>query len=616
MPVSLYGVNHLDQVRHSDYKNSTMAMCEIVDNAIDAKADKVVITLVRNHDKIDSIYFFDNGTGFTFNSLSKCLVLSHTGSVEGSIGKFGMGLPNSSLSQSQRVDVITKIDNEFKNVHVDIKTISQNGNLLEDPITCPDLLLNDFKKYSSNLDFTTAVRWSRLDLFDGIRPPSIFKRANELMGRIYRYAIKDGLKLEFNIQERENKRPDPEYSKLLVKPFDPLFLTSEPHLIDELLKKEAKNSEYNTQPDKLLRPSHYYKKLINGSRALPIFSEVLDEIVEIRWKGEKYRAQVKVSCAKTEVQKPGTDKGGSLPIGQKVRQKHLGTKQFPSGNITFVRNGREVDWGNYGIASQEEKNRWWSVEVSFSEREDEFLGVSYTKQGVKWYPIGEWQRAAETSSFADKREEFWGLITHKVKQGVEQATTKLNKQAREFKTWHKEHTGQGGGAPPKGPTPISSEAIKAIKMVLGEGARLTEKEKEELKQIITGYHPELDAKAIKASIEMLDAIGLDNILLYTRLSNSEELLRISELVDSRALTFINSDHPLNNLIEYFRDKENDEAIIGVELLLSSFTWASYQLRERGPMYREFIDKLIKDFGKELYDNISARISESSALMSR
>jgi hypothetical protein len=91
-------------------------------------------------------------------------------------------------------------------------------------------------------------------------------------------------------------------------------------------------------------------------------------------------------------------------------------------------------------------------------------------------------------------------------------------------------------------------------------------------------------------------------------------LRISELVDSRALTFINKDHPLNNLIEYFRDKDNEEAIIGIELLLSSLTWASYQLRERGPMYRDFIDKLIKDFGKELYDNISARISENQDLI--
>jgi hypothetical protein len=354
--------------------------------------------------------------------------------------------------------------------------------------------------------------------------------------------------------------------------------------------------------------------LIQGRKALPLFSEVLDEKVSVRWNGELYEARIRVSCAKPEIQKPGTDKGGSLPIGQIARQKHLGTKQFPSGNITFVRNGREVHWGNFGIANQEEKTRWWSVEILFSEKEDEFLGVSYTKQGVKWYPLLEWTRQPENSSFADKREELWGLITHKVKQGVRQATQTLSSQARDFKAWYKEHTGQGGGGTSAGPSPISPEAIKAIKMVLGEGSRLSEEEKKELKSIIRDLHPELNTNAINDSIEILDAIGLDNILLYTTLGNPEELLRISELVDSRALTFINKDHPLNNLIEYFRDKDNEEAIIGIELLLSSLTWASYQLRERGPMYRDFIDKLIKDFGKELYDNISARISENQDLI--
>lgn len=614
MPTNLYGSNHLDQVRHSDYKNSTMAMCEIIDNAIDAGAQKIVVTLVRDQSKIDSIYFFDNGQGFTTNSLAKCLVLSHSGSVEGSIGKFGMGLPNSSLSQAQRVDVVSKIDNQFMSVHVDIRTIGGNDNFLDDPIVCPSSVLSDFRKYSNGMTFTTAVRWSRLDLFDGVRPVSILNRADQLMGRIYRYALKSGLILEFNIHEKANSRPDPDYNKLLIKPFDPLFLSSDPHLVDELLKKEASNAEYNTVADELLRPSFYYKKLIQERKALPLFSEVLDEKVGVRWNGELYEAQIRVSCAKPEIQKPGTDKGGSLPIGQIMRQKHLGTKQFPSGNITFVRNGREVHWGNFGIANQEEKTRWWSVEILFSEKEDEFLGVSYTKQGVKWYPLIEWTRHPENASFADKREEFWGLITHKVKQGVRQATQTLSRQARDFKAWHKQHTGQGGGGTTEGPSPISTEAIKAIKMVLGEGSRLSDEEKKELKSIIRDLHPELDTGAINNSIEILDAIGLDNILLYTTLGNSEELLRISELVDSRALTFINKDHPLNNLIEYFREKDNDEAIIGIELLLSSLTWASYQLRERGPMYREFIDKLIKDFGKELYDNISARISENQDLI--
>ena len=65
-------------------------------------------------DKIEILdYFFDDGKGFNTNSLAKCLVLSHSGSVEGSIGKFGMGLPNSSLSQAKRVDVVSKIDNQL-----------------------------------------------------------------------------------------------------------------------------------------------------------------------------------------------------------------------------------------------------------------------------------------------------------------------------------------------------------------------------------------------------------------------------------------------------------------------------------------------------------------------
>jgi sensor histidine kinase regulating citrate/malate metabolism len=104
-------------MRDNGYKNAAYAIAELMDNAIQAGASQVELLCGerkqqvegRKRSRIEQIAVLDNGRGMDANVLRLALQFGngthldedkHTG-----IGRFGMGLPSSSISQCQRVDV-------------------------------------------------------------------------------------------------------------------------------------------------------------------------------------------------------------------------------------------------------------------------------------------------------------------------------------------------------------------------------------------------------------------------------------------------------------------------------------------------------------------------------
>ena len=80
---SIVGPKFLERLRSSDFKNSAYAIAEIVDNSIDAGADKVEILIdtvtAGRSEIIQSITFIDNGSGISHDLLKKVVVFSETG---------------------------------------------------------------------------------------------------------------------------------------------------------------------------------------------------------------------------------------------------------------------------------------------------------------------------------------------------------------------------------------------------------------------------------------------------------------------------------------------------------------------------------------------------------
>src|SRR5690606_33954217 len=97
--------------RDSGYKSTTSAIAELVDNSIQANASRIDIGVSGSGDTELplSVRVADSGCGMATTDLRRSLQLGGSSRCAdpGGFGRYGMGLPNASLSQCRRVEVIS-----------------------------------------------------------------------------------------------------------------------------------------------------------------------------------------------------------------------------------------------------------------------------------------------------------------------------------------------------------------------------------------------------------------------------------------------------------------------------------------------------------------------------
>ena len=103
-------------MRDGGYKNTAYALAELIDNSVQAESKNVELICIENYKdvkgrnlkRIDQIGVIDNGSGMTQEILQLALQFGNGTHLEDrkGIGRFGMGLPNSSISQCRRVEVM------------------------------------------------------------------------------------------------------------------------------------------------------------------------------------------------------------------------------------------------------------------------------------------------------------------------------------------------------------------------------------------------------------------------------------------------------------------------------------------------------------------------------
>lgn len=103
----LVSANFIRAVRESGYTSLATALAELVDNSLQAGATTVAITIGREGRGLPQIVVEDNGAGMGLAELRACLRFGGSSRFDGrnSFGRFGMGLPAASLSQTRRVEV-------------------------------------------------------------------------------------------------------------------------------------------------------------------------------------------------------------------------------------------------------------------------------------------------------------------------------------------------------------------------------------------------------------------------------------------------------------------------------------------------------------------------------
>jgi hypothetical protein len=335
-------------MRDNGYKNAAFAIAELMDNSIQAGAKSVELICVeknqlvnqRNLNRINEIAILDDGKGMTDSVLKIALQFGNGTRLNDpgdGIGKFGMGLPNSSISQAKHVDVYSWTDGVENALYsyIDIDEIT-SGKLTSVPEPVKKNVPKEWLDRAKFGDSGSLVIWSNLDRVSWTQGKTIIKNSELLIGRMYRYFLESGnVKISMKVFDGNTSSPIPFIDEKAL-PNDPLYLM-----------------EKTSCPNPFRDKSMFSK----GDLEDVVFNILGHEVV------------VKYSYA-TKESREGINPG-RLPHG-KHAAKNVG--------VSIVRAGRELDLDLSWSDPSDPRDRWWGVEVDFPPALDEIFGVTNNKQ--------------------------------------------------------------------------------------------------------------------------------------------------------------------------------------------------------------------------------------------
>ena len=343
-------------MRDSGYKNTAYALAELIDNSVQANASNVEVICLevsrqvneRASRRIQAIGILDNGDGMTPETLRPALQFgngTHLTDRKG-IGRFGMGLPNSSISQCRRVEVWTwqnGPDNAMYS-YLDVDDI-EGRRLYAVPAPEHKSLPDEWRDRSENINTTgTLVLWTNFDdhrlSWRGAR--ATLRNTELLVGRMYRKFIDDG-RLSIRLLALLDGEDESTFDEP-VRVNDPLYL----------MRNSSTPAPFNTEP--MFQPW--------GNA---------DEVFPIDYDGAKHDVVVRMSWAHEKTVPEDRSDRGSKDYG-KHAAKNIG--------LSIVREGRELDLDSAWTNSYDPRERWWGVEVEFPSTLDEVFGVTNTKQSA------------------------------------------------------------------------------------------------------------------------------------------------------------------------------------------------------------------------------------------
>ena len=352
----------IETVRDNGYNDTASAISELIDNSIDANAKNVQILIFektvtkanRPMKEISEIVVVDDGKGMNVKEMATSLQFGNgtksKNKDEDTLGKYGVGLPNASVSQCKKVEVYSWQNNKELYTYFDVDEIISNKQEKINPIEekkLPEKIKEQVSMYASG----TAIVWSKCDELDIARGETLFRRMNKKLCRIFRHYLDHSKSFQKNVNMTYKIVGGNFEQKLL--PNDPLYLTT-PNNTPGYENVEVMELKSNDDDPR------------EGKIELTFFNKKTN-------KTEKSDVIFRFSYIKDSIWKKETDKVSPF-------QNHLKNNQ----GISFVRNGREIDFGNFGYFSHyEPRDRYWGCEIRFDRVLDKVFGVSNDKQGVR-----------------------------------------------------------------------------------------------------------------------------------------------------------------------------------------------------------------------------------------
>ncbi len=348
-------------MRDNGYKNAAYAIAELMDNAIQAGATDVELLCAertaqfnqRFRTRVEQIAVLDNGCGMDEATLRMAMQFGNGTRLESGkrdgIGRFGMGLPASSVSQCTRVDVWTWQSGVEDSIHTyldldEIKARRQNNV----PRPTQKALPKMWREAGTEFGPTgTLVVWSNLDRCTWRTKNAIVDNSHFVVGRMYRRWLDEGrVRIHFTAFDMNASDQFLEQDAL---PNDPGYL----------MARTSCPAPYDDTP--LFVP-------LQDDAGAPDSEKTF----QIAFRDETHSVRVRFSLAKSEAR--DAPNAGSLPYGKHAK-----------GNIgvSIVRAGRELDLDQSLVIAYDPRERWWGAEIEFPPTLDDLFGVTNNKQSAR-----------------------------------------------------------------------------------------------------------------------------------------------------------------------------------------------------------------------------------------
>lgn len=582
-------------LRDSRYHNTAYAIAELIDNSIEANAPQVELLCMEQFQRVKSqrrrrvsaIAVLDNGEGMEVRTLLHALKFgggTRHNSPKG-IGKYGMGLPTSSMSQCKRVDVWTWQDGLYSAWHssIDVDIIEQG----EYRVPIPDQetpIPETWRKAGSEEIYEnrsgTLVVWSNLDKIQWRTAHAIIENTSREVGRIHRHFIDAEIHIIRAASFFENRPAKREHERQFVAN-DPLYLMQATSVPEKPWDNEPMFTQWGEK---------YYTPIVD------------DKEVTI---------EVKYSIVKPEALKTDrvTQNPGDMPRGKHARH-NIG--------VSVVREDREIvledAFLREGGSAENPQNRWWGCEVLFLRHCDELFGVDHNKQMV-----AKFTQAAKTLARDDRSSlvilDELGLdedIIHEIVGDIRDQTRAMMREIRlMFEQKRKPKERKKKKSPENKAVQTATEADRDAIAAGKETPTKTDIEREQIppeeretrltEQFIASGQSDQAAQRLA---EMLVQEGLSYQFNPAQLDGYQ----IFNVRSNHGVLHINlnTDHPIYDLLKHVEGRldengdENDpafQAIVAIRLLLSS--WARMEDQTESREERTRIQDIAMHWGRQV-----------------
>ena len=574
----------VEAMRDSGYKSTTHAFAELIDNSIESGGTAIEIFGVSRRDThtgrftLRELAVLDNGEGMNKTTLRGSLRYGHgTRQERNGIGRFGLGLPNSSMSQARRVEVWSWQSGVTNALHTQLSIDDVEGGARE--ISEPTLKrIPDVYREASRIvfgDSGTLVRWSDLDRVEWKQASTTFKHTETLLGRIYRrFLAKPSERLhsgDLRIDDIGARRtitciPVHENDGLIeiqhadvveVRPNDPLYLMT------------------GTSCPEDFGPGRMFVEL-DGSP----FS------VSVKYNGSEFEIRVRASYARAHVRDPlapdaawpeewrGRD-AGHTPWGKHADQ-NMG--------ISLIRAHREIQLDDSWVSGDDSRERWWTVEVDFPTALDEIFGVTNNKQGTTTFQRlarYDWKREALPGevSVGDVRrrmEKDGDPRVHLLDlcRQINRAVALMRKQVREAKK-------------ARGRRHNIDEDQKADAKVTAAIKR----------RVLEGHQGESDREGRSGTEEEHKRIQIKSLVEKHRHDETDALQRVAETIEA------------GSRVRWIQSAQSSPAFFDVEPLPNVIQVA---LNTNHPVHSHLFDIMNPDTAELTEDEVRERLAKASA----